>query len=108
MQHLDPLERPPDGIRNVYKKYQKMKQHDLEKDADVVDLTNTDDEALPESVRIVREVDVDTLNSAFRAFAGSEADGTLLDQLPTSPIAVYEHENMPGNMLSLLNLLFVA
>jgi alkylated DNA repair protein alkB family protein 1 len=99
MQHLDPHERPPDGIRNVYKKYQKMKPKELEKDEDIVDLAN-DDAALPEKVRIVRELDIKTLSSAFRAFAGTETDDKLFDQLPTAPIAVYEHDDMPGNTLS--------
>ncbi|EAT79378.2 hypothetical protein SNOG_13051 [Parastagonospora nodorum SN15] len=50
MQGLDPHQRPPENIRNVYKKYQKMKAKDLDTDADLVDLTQTSKDCLPEGI----------------------------------------------------------
>ncbi|KAF2825208.1 hypothetical protein CC86DRAFT_446623 [Ophiobolus disseminans] len=49
MQHLDPHQRPPDGIRHVYKKYQKMKATDLDGDEVIVDLS--DGATLPDKTR---------------------------------------------------------
>jgi alkylated DNA repair protein alkB family protein 1 len=95
MQHLDPHERPPDGIRNVYKKYQKMKLQHLENDRHIVYLTRRMD-TLPDKVRIVRELNAEDLSEAFRGFAGSNEPQ---HQGTTSSIAVYEHEDMPGNTL---------
>jgi len=90
MQSLDPHERPPDGIRRVYKKYQRMKPQDLEHDAGIVDVGR-----IPSNkMRIVKEWDREQLIATFRRFAGDSAGP---DPLPsTSSISAYEHEDMPG------------
>ncbi|PVH95151.1 hypothetical protein DM02DRAFT_537962 [Periconia macrospinosa] len=61
MTNLDPHERPPDGIRAVYKKYQKMKSYQLALDPDIVDLPG---QSLPNrdpKIRVVKELDPGSL-----------------------------------------------
>lgn len=100
MQHLGPHARPPEGIRTVYKKYQKMKLEDLDADQEIVDLAARARDTLPPKVCIVKELGPELLNEAFRAFAGSDASDDLQHQYNESSIAVYEHEDMPGNTIS--------
>ena len=94
MQPLDPHQRPPDAIRNVYKRYQKMKLQNLDRDREIIDLSR-DLSADPNTkVRIVKELDVDGLTTTFRWFAGR--DVALNGLKSTSSIPVYEHVDMPG------------
>jgi len=95
-QHLDPHERPPDHIRNVYKKYQKMKLRDLDKDPDIIDFKRGLSEEQKRHIKVIKEWKPEELTPAFRAFEGiqepSDSQGSLID----SPIVVYEHSDMPG------------
>ncbi|KAH8637113.1 hypothetical protein IG631_08948 [Alternaria alternata] len=72
MHHLDPYERPPDGIRNVYKKYQKMKLNDLDLDGDIIDLSSDASASSSGRVRVVREYTAEDLTAIFQAFAGED------------------------------------
>jgi hypothetical protein len=94
MAHLDPHERPPDGIRNIYKQYQKMKLGDLELDSSIIDLSSHVPASLHSGVRVVAEWRREDVTAAFRAFSGEEARD--LDGAATSLVSVYEHEDMPG------------
>ncbi|KZM24127.1 uncharacterized protein EKO05_0010802 [Ascochyta rabiei] len=93
MQHLDPHQRPPDSIKDVYKKYQKMKWNDLDQDPDIVDLPDDTPTSAKDKVRIVEEWSSEDLTAAFRAFSGQER--LIYAALP-STIPVYEHADMPG------------
>jgi alkylated DNA repair protein alkB family protein 1 len=96
MQSLDPHQRPPASIRNVYKKYQKMKPKNLETDADVVDVPETPKDGLPARVHIVQELDSKSLAEAFCAFAGGDARGKVQLRHAASMIPMYAHYDMPG------------
>jgi alkylated DNA repair protein alkB family protein 1 len=94
MEALDPYQRPPDSIRNVYKKYQRMSVKDLDADPCIVQLS-PDRAADPSSkLHVVRDVDANRLTVSFRAFVGHEGGPQV-----ALPVAVYEHEDMPGRML---------
>lgn len=93
MEHLDPHQRPPDSIKHVYKKYQKMKLRDLDQDPDIVNLPKSLYTSAKDKVRIVEEWSGDDLTAAFRAFGGQ--DEQTYPGLPAK-IPVYEHGDMPG------------
>jgi|SRR5690242_9571631 len=95
MDHLDPHQRPPDSIKHVYKKYQKMTPKDLDQDPDIVDLPDTLQTSAKGQVRIVEEWTGHDLTAAFRAFSGQE--GEVYAALPTR-MPVYEHVDMPGKV----------
>jgi hypothetical protein len=100
MESLDPYQRPPEGIRNVYKRYQKMKPQDLSQDPDIVDLER---DLLSESqygnpkVEVVKVLDVDHLEDAFQKFA--EGEELHLPITTSMPIPVFEHADMPGRCI---------
>lgn len=96
MQGLDPYQRPPDAIRLVYKKYQKMKAKDLDTDAGLIDLTQTSQDCLPKGVRVVRELDMTELTDTFHAFAGVDVNTNDQFQENAFEIPIYEHEDVPG------------
>lgn len=94
MVDLDPHERPPEGIRSIYKQYQKMKPHELEQDDKIIDLTGDLPAPLQSQIRVVAEWRREDVTAAFRAFGGEGACD--LDCDATSSVSVYEHEDMPG------------
>ena len=96
MHDLDPHERPPDGIRNVYKKYQKMKLNALNNDPDIIDLASHDASASTTStkVHVVKEYATKDLTAIFQAFAGQDVALDVIT-IPDS-VPVYEHDDMPG------------
>jgi alkylated DNA repair protein alkB family protein 1 len=96
MHHLDPHERPPDSIRSVYKKYQKIKLEALNNDPDIVHLAG-DDASAPAAntkVHLIKEYAAKDLTATFYAFAGQDAQLGHMS-IPTS-VPVYEHDDMPG------------
>ncbi|KAI4605090.1 hypothetical protein J4E83_010825, partial [Alternaria metachromatica] len=96
MHHLDPHERPPDSIRNVYKKYQKMKAKDIDLDGDIIDLSSDAAASSNPKVRVVKEYTAEDLTAIFRSFAGDGEDGGKLQATDLArSIPVYEHEDMP-------------
>jgi hypothetical protein len=94
MHNLDPHERPPISIRNIYKKYQKMKVKELDRDRDIIDLSSDASASSNNKVHVVKEYAAGDLAVTFLAFAGEDENLEDLD-LPAS-IPAYEHEDMPG------------
>jgi hypothetical protein len=97
MHHLDPHERPPTCIRDVYKKYQKIKLKELDQDQDIINLSSDASASSNSKVHVVRKYAAQDLTATFRAFAGEDETIEDLD-LPVS-IPVYEHDDMPGKTL---------
>ncbi|CAI6331825.1 unnamed protein product [Periconia digitata] len=95
---MDPYQRPPDGIRTVYKKYQKMKPSQLDLDVDIVDLLPSDlDLDRNAKVRVVNELDAARLTASFGAFAGGDVHASSVrGGSVQGKLAVYEHQDMPG------------
>lgn len=96
MHHLDPHERPPDSIRNVYKKYQKMKLNNLDLNQDIIDLSNDASASSGSKVRVVKHYTAEDLTAIFRTFAGEDGEEEHQDMALPRSIPVYEHEDMPG------------
>ncbi|RMZ68682.1 Alpha-ketoglutarate-dependent dioxygenase abh1 [Pyrenophora seminiperda CCB06] len=98
MHHLDPHVRPPEGIRKVYKKYQKMSPEQLNQDTDILDLSSPAAALLNKKVRLVKQYATEELTATFRTFAGDEDTVTQEEDLDLSSSSrpVYEHEDMPG------------
>lgn len=93
MDSFDPYQRPPDAIRNVYKKYQKMKPVDVDKDTGIVDPERDILGNENVKVKVVREIDLEGLQRTFQGFADANVD------IPGSPVSVYEHSDMPGRCI---------
>ncbi|KAL1621961.1 hypothetical protein SLS56_008972 [Neofusicoccum ribis] len=90
---LDAHERPPDRIRNAYKKYQKLRGRALDSDPDLLDLRAVAADTV-DQLHVVRSISPTGLRPIFEAFvAGSSSDSLAL---PDAPVPVYEHRHMPG------------
>lgn len=91
---LDAHERPPQDIRNIYKKYQKMKKEHLALDQDIIDIPSG---AQSDTLREVWRFNFGQLRPTFDAFNGSSNFPNSLDagNLPDT-IPVYEHPHIPG------------
>ncbi|OJD36600.1 alkylated dna repair protein [Diplodia corticola] len=88
---LDAHERPPEHIRNVYKKYQKLRGNALNNDPELLDLR---DGNAVDQLRVVRSLAPADLRSAFQNFAATEGSDSFT--LADTPLPVYEHRHMPG------------
>lgn len=97
-QHLDAHQRPPESIKAVYKKYQKMKLKELEQDTEIINLAHGEDSPLPANskMRVVRSIPKEQVRAAFQALAGTVEHAQDDDLKDLSDINVYEHEDMPG------------
>jgi hypothetical protein len=91
---LDPHERPPDHIRNVYKAYQKMKPRELAIDPEIIDFSRGLSDKQQARIKVISKLDPEHLGRAFRDFDGTDTEKE--DEL-TTPVLVYEHSDMPGN-----------
>jgi hypothetical protein len=85
---LDPHARPPDIIKDLYKRYQKLKGSALLCDADLLDLQR--DHA---SLVKIGEQSEDELQQIFECFHGGEPPTA---RAAPSPVPIYRHEAMPG------------
>lgn len=92
MATLDPFERPPASIRNLYKKYQRMTRQQLDADPTIVDLSRPLCSQSASRLRVFTYLGDERLTASFDAFAGT-GEGA------TAAVAVYEHEDMPGLQL---------
>lgn len=86
---LDPHARPPEKIKDLYKRYQKLKGNALLKDPELLDLQR-------DHVSLVRvgEVSVDEQERTEKLFFRGEQE---VLKMPTQPLPIYAHEAMPGN-----------
>lgn len=94
MPHLDPHQRPPDSIRNVYKKYQRFKLRDLNQDDQLIDLTDIVPSALSDKVRIIDYLSHNDLERTFQSFAS----GSMACLDSDKQIPIFEHVDMPGKI----------
>jgi alkylated DNA repair protein alkB family protein 1 len=99
MSHLDPHQRPPEGVRSVYKRYQKMKPQDLHADSDIVDPVQHTHAGLASKLRVVKDTGTEQLSQAFRTFVGDDASKDFDHLEPSAGLAAYEHHDMPGKAL---------
>lgn len=86
---LDPHARPPEQIKDLYKRYQKLKGNALPKDVDLVDLQR--DHACLVNIG---EISVNEQEQTFEAFIKEEP---MVMKSTTFPRPIYGHEAMPGN-----------
>ncbi|KAF2196483.1 hypothetical protein GQ43DRAFT_405049, partial [Delitschia confertaspora ATCC 74209] len=88
---LDPYQRPPEGIRSVYKKFQKMDRKTLDSNTQIIDFSNFSvDKA--NVLSVASSFERKELLSHFQAFSGNPVE----DHLEESLVHMYEHRDIPG------------
>jgi alkylated DNA repair protein alkB family protein 1 len=92
--NLDPHARPPEPIRDLYKRCQKLKAKDIAQDLDVLDFQRPGFESDSSIKRIDTLLRRTELSSIFGDF-DPEFDG---NPASSADIYVYEHTAMPGRI----------
>lgn len=94
---LSAHDRPPDAIRQRYKKYQKAPLAEINQDSTLLDLQALDPECLPEGIRLAQWRSSMDLRVAFDQFIQGNRDvqsqqgGPLLENIP-----VFTHRSVSG------------
>lgn len=94
---LSPHERPPDSIRQTYKRYQKLSLSEIDSEKSIIDPQNLDLDSLPSGIRHLQWMQGSDLQLAFSKF--SQADRSS-DQDPHESIPVFTHQSVSGQHLS--------
>jgi alkylated DNA repair protein alkB homolog 1 len=90
---LDPRAKPPEAIREVYKKYQKTKPAALTQDENVVNISIDLSAHQRERLRVVRRYDRDRLVKILSTFDEKETSSYT-----PSKVTIYEHEDCQGTL----------
>lgn len=97
---LNAHDRPPEKVRDVYKKYLKIRLPEVEHDEDIVDLEKLDIDNLPRSFAISGFLNSKDLRLAFDEFVGkagsSSTEGDHHGGVFIEDIPVLTHENVSG------------
>ncbi|KAL2001047.1 hypothetical protein VTN02DRAFT_2306 [Thermoascus thermophilus] len=94
---LNAHDRPPDVIRDCYKKYQRLPLAEVDGDPDIVNLQDLDPENLPESIALAGWMSSEELRPAFDRFVvrGDSSPlqhaGDLIDSIP-----IFTHRCVSG------------
>lgn len=88
---LDAHEKPPDVLRSVYKKYQKLSSNELTADVDIIDFRRGLSEQQQKLFTVVECSRPETLRAEFQLFLGD------VEELETAAqINAYHHLSLPG------------
>jgi alkylated DNA repair protein alkB homolog 1 len=90
---LDAHRAPPHGLKELYKRYQKLNIDDLDSDSKILDFEKYQP---PDDVEVLEPIKSSHLTSIFSRFAAEE-NGNL-SMLQDAPI--YRHKTMPGRYFS--------
>ncbi|PWY78340.1 oxidoreductase [Aspergillus heteromorphus CBS 117.55] len=91
---LNAHERPPEAIKQRYKKYQKSTLSEIDSDAGILDLQALDPDSLPYEVSLTQWIPSEDLRAAFNQFIGKSKD--MQGTWPTKDIPVYSHRSISG------------
>jgi hypothetical protein len=91
---MDPFERAPAHIRDLYKKYQKGAA-DMLRDTQILDLRNS----FPDKIRVVGSISSETIISACLELEDDRisAQHDLLREAPVDKLII-EHADLPGGL----------
>ncbi|KAF1809757.1 hypothetical protein P152DRAFT_441208 [Eremomyces bilateralis CBS 781.70] len=91
-QMLDAHAKPPDNVRSLYKRYQRMRPEELKTDPLILDFSkniDTFDQQEAAGLKIIGVIGRETLQDAFTNFDPKFSDGS-------QDTKVFEHADMPG------------
>lgn len=95
---LDPREQPPAALKDVFKKYQKMKAEDVLADEQILDFTRRD---LFSGLEIQGKLTPENLRPVFRSFVGDESIG-FEDFKDFEDVPFYTFKPLPGRIVFFL------
>ena len=93
---LNPHERPPDIIRQIYKSYQKLSLSEIDSDKNIVDPQSLELDNLPSGIRHSQWMQGSDLQLAFNNFTNVDS---CFDQNSHGSIPVFTHQSVSGQHL---------
>lgn len=96
---LNAHDRPPEKVRATYKKYQRMRLSEIEKDPDIIDLEKLDQDDLSDPFIILESLSSEGLREAFDDFMGkghsshATHGAALIEDVP-----VIAHKRVSGKL----------
>ena len=91
---LNAHERPPEPLRQLYKKLRSIKPPEIESNPLVFDLRQLDAKGLPPGLCLEGELSRETLDASFDGFLGSSS--WRQQSGPEKNVPIYTHEAVPG------------
>ena len=92
MAALDPYKKPPEDLRKIFKRYQKMSIDDFDGDASILDFDRPATELVKYKLQTIRNVNTSDLHFQSSTYTSTH--------LPTdSTVNVYESAILPGWLL---------
>lgn len=92
---LNVFEKPPLTLREVYKRFQKLKADALDVDQTIIDFTRGLTNDQKQKIRVSDWLNQNDVRKASAAFVGSQSVSHCQDVQEASNLA-YEHEDLPG------------
>jgi hypothetical protein len=86
---LDAREAPPPGLKELYKRYQKLNCEDLELDSSILDFNRGH---VTSDVEALEPLKMSHLESIFRRFVEDDSSDLFIPQDPP----IYSHKKLPG------------
>ena len=96
---LDARARPPERLRALYKKFQKMSLNDINGDSDMIDFLDASQETLAEKFRVTGSIDPSLLQ--FTASESNVPSSANSKKDIVGSVHVFESLEMPGWALSI-------
>ena len=93
VRHLNARDRPPEPVRQLYKKYAKMTISDIKLDAKIVDLGTLNPESLPGRISVAGYMSGNDLRMAFDRFLKQGDEEGFVTDIP-----VFAHEAVSGSV----------
>lgn len=99
---LDAREQPPQFIKDIFKRFQRLPLAEISTDSHILDFTKG---ILPKGARLDREISSEDLQSIYHRFVGDGKDFDVPDSQP-----VYSCEALPGraNLFHVMPSLFLV
>ncbi|RAK97696.1 oxidoreductase, 2OG-Fe(II) oxygenase family [Aspergillus ibericus CBS 121593] len=97
MPHIKDLnahERPPEVLKQRYKKFQKSTLSEIDSDASIIDLQALDPQNLPNEISLTQWISSADLRPVFNQFVGPRKG--MQDALPAKDIPVFSHRSVSG------------
>lgn len=93
---LDPHERPPEIIRLVNKKYQRLSLAEIDSDRSIIDPQSLALDDLPSGIRLTKCMSREDFQLAFDQFTQGDSGR---DQIPVENIPIFTHQLVSGQHL---------
>lgn len=95
---LNAHDRPPEAVRQCFKKYSKIQLSDVDHDPDILDLRQVDPDCLPASITLSQYMSSQKLRVAFDDFIRGSHAISMGDAPFGENIPVFTHNSISGQL----------